>query len=518
MGRNINGPNWESRIVNNKYFDYWKINHPVFLSGEKPLFNAGPSQKLKERLMTQLSVGMHLQIIEGEPGTGKTTVLKKIAADLSIDLWDVLYLSSSEELLYLSFVRRLMNFLNTSDTHQAFPSLQKIISNLERISRSRRKILILLDVDSTAKNIESFARDARPLFEIIQSHNLALYCIISIPTEFSDSIRTLKDKAAWSGALKSFNKKEMQQVIQMYLEQAHLSPNLFDESIISYIYKLANGSLARSLQLGESLLIDASISESLTIKLPDSEPDQNEAESLAPSNLHLISQTIPSSTLPSALQLNQNSLTSLDLQIFPPATLGHEERTYPPIVKNPPSLNTDEMPKTDHLSTIHIVDLEIKSNSVQNAEKNTEQNPEQNTERDAGRNTEQNLGSQMVAAVSETISEISSPKLELDLISTDENHALLAGTESVTTKQPEFVALEISIEEMPLIKNESELVADKDTTDKVTANSVKVNESIPDVRKTDAKKQLKKGNKSRIKPKSQELKPRQSLSSLTKPQ
>ncbi len=489
--------------MNNKYFDYWKINHPVFLSGDKPLFNAGPSQKLKERLITQLSVGMHLQIIEGESGTGKTTVLKKIAADLSMDIWDVLYLSSSEELLYLSFVRRLMNFLNTADTHQTFPSLQKIISNLERLSRSRRKILILLDVDSTAKNIESFARDARPLFEIIQSHDLALYCIISIPTEFSDSIRTLKDKAAWSGTLKSFNKKEMQQVIQMYLEQAHLSPSLFNESIISYIYRLSNGSLARSLQLGESLLIDASISESSTIKLPNSEPDdQNEPESLAPLKLDLISQTLPSSTLPSALLLNQNSLTSLDLQIIPPDTLAHEERTYAEIAKNPQSLNTDEIPKTDHLSTMHIAELEIKPNPVQNVEQNVEQN----------------LGSKMVAPVSDTISPASNPKLDLDLISTDENHAPLAGSESLTTKPPELEALETNKTDMPLTKNESELVTDKDKTDKVTADPVKADESTTDVIKTDAKELPKKGKKSRIKPKNQEIKPRQSLSSLTKPQ
>lgn len=492
--------------MSNKYFDFWHIQHPVFLSGSKNLFSAGPSHKLKERLITQLSVGMHLQIFEGDPGTGKTSILKNIASDLSPNTWDVLYLSASDELLYSTYVKRLMSFLNTSEPHQVFPSLQKIVSNLERLSKSRRKILILLDIDSTAKNIDSFSREARALFEIIQSHDLTLYSIISIPKEFNAMMMPLIEKTAWHGALPPFRRKEMQQIIQIYLDKANLSPNLFDESVVEYIFKNANGSLTKALQLCESLLIDASIAESMLIKTPTMESPTKEHDLPYGSNPTHLQEVV--SQPPQSLELASSTRSSFKFELET-AVENILEKQKPQ--NSSPTNDISQGPKNQAIMNVQTHSL---------SDSPTEDTSKQDL------NIDDKMSLPLREPKNMLQSSISSANLELDIDSGLVNDALMSKS---TLNQNLIKAEDLTVDSLGITQDKPNIdkswvepgiatqqpnsnQADNEDKANVHDNEASVNTKVSEEKVTS-----KKGKKSRVKPKRQEPKQRQSLSSLTKP-
>jgi hypothetical protein len=489
--------------VSNKYFDFWHIQHPVFLSGSKNLFSVGPSHKLKERLITQLSVGMHLQIFEGDPGTGKTSILKNIASDLSPNAWDVLYLSASDELLYSTYIKKLMSFLNTSEPQQVFPSLQKIVSNLERLSKSRRKILILLDIDSTAKNIDSFSREARALFEIVQSHDLTLYSIISIPKEFNAMMMPLIEKSAWHGALPPFKRKEMQQIIQLYLENANLSPNLFDEPVLEYIFKNANGSFTKALQLSESLLIDASIADSMIIKYPTMESPVKEHDLAYSSNPTHLQEVLSQPSQPLELASNPQASVKFELDT---AVEDNTEKQLP-----------------QKLSPINDISQSTPNQTTMNAQLD---GANASSEKVASLSIDKEFPISLSKPKDNSKSSISSPNLVLDIDSDLVNDALMPES---SLNQNSIKTIDLTIDSLgesqgepnkdksslePGVSPNQPNSASANKEDKPSAHE---NEPLVNTKASDEKETPKKGKKSRVKPKSQEPKQRQSLSSLTKP-
>jgi type II secretory pathway predicted ATPase ExeA len=259
MERNPLGPIRKGGIVSNRYFRYWSIKEPVFLSHDKEFFLGGPFQPLLDRLTTQLYVGMKIQVIQGPSSCGKTTLLRQISRSLPVEDWDVLYLGTvSSETPSQSLSHKLVRFLDTS-SEEDLPSLPKIVDSLERLSRSKRKILLLLDIHQTTTELQELESEITRLFEVVTYHNLPLYLIVASPL---NRLENTKVRSEWTGNLRPLSSEEATGYLKWCLSRAQIQSDLFSEDLTSKLYKESNGSLLKLSQLAESVLIDLSLNQS----------------------------------------------------------------------------------------------------------------------------------------------------------------------------------------------------------------------------------------------------------------
>jgi hypothetical protein len=313
----------------------------------------------------------------------------------------------------------------------------------------------------------------------------------------------LIEKSAWQGALPPFKRKEMQQIIEIYLEKANLSPKLFEEPVIEYIFKNANGSFTKALQLSESLLIDASIADSMIIKSHTMESPVKEHDLAYSSNSNHIQEPLSRPSQPLELASNPRAPVKFELDT---AVEDITEKQLP-----------------QKLSPFNDISQSTPNQSIMNAQP---KGTNASSEKDASLSIDNESPISLSKPKDHSASSSSSPRLELDIGSDLVNDALMPES-SLNQNSIKTVDLTIdSLGESPgePDKNRSSVEpgASPNQPNSASASkegrpSVHENEPLAHTKKSDEKETPKKGKKSRVKPKSQEPKQRQSLSSLTKP-
>ncbi|MEI8025525.1 MAG: ATP-binding protein [Pseudomonadota bacterium] len=259
--------------MNNRYFKYWSITKPVFISNEKKFYSEGPFQSIFDRLKTQLYIGMNFQIIRGPAGTGKSTILREMSRQLPVTEWDILSLGTiSSGIAPNSLTSKLLGFLDTTSSQDNTKTILEIVSSLERLSKSRRKILCLLDINSSSEELTKFEGEIARILEAVRHHNLPLYIIAACPSE---KMSLSLEKSDWTGEIPKLTEEEATGYLKWCLMEARLEPSLFTSKMISQFYLEAHGSLLKLSQLAESQLIDLSLdrpggeSKSVALQYPD---------------------------------------------------------------------------------------------------------------------------------------------------------------------------------------------------------------------------------------------------------
>ena len=256
--------------MNNRYYKYWSIKEPVFITNEKRFYKEGPFETILERLTTQLYIGMNFQIVRGPASCGKTTILREIARQLPVEEWDVLYLGLlSSDLTPNSLTWRLLGFLDTTIGHDEKKPLMKIISSLERLSKSKRKILVLLDIHPQCGQIDELEKELNQILEVVQYHHLPLYMIAASTQE---TFEKAFSKANWTGDLRKLTLEEASSYLKWCLSEARIDSHVFSSNMISQWFNEAQGSLQKLAQLAESQLIALSL-EKPKITIGNDEPN-----------------------------------------------------------------------------------------------------------------------------------------------------------------------------------------------------------------------------------------------------
>ena len=243
--------------MNNKYFKYWSITKPVFISNERNFYPEDPFGTIFERLKTQLYIGMNFQIIRGPESCGKTAVLRELSRQLPVAEWDILYLGTiSTDIAPNTLTTKLLRFLDTTASHENPKNILEIVSSLERLSKSRRKILCLLDIHSGAEDLTKLELEIARILEVVRHHNLPLYLIAACPNGKMENIMAKSD---WTGDIHPLTAEQAGAYLRWNLIDARIDPEIFTSQMISDLYLRANGSLLKLSQLAESQLIDLSL-------------------------------------------------------------------------------------------------------------------------------------------------------------------------------------------------------------------------------------------------------------------
>lgn len=243
--------------MNNRYFKYWSISKPVFISNQKEFYSEEPFHTIFDRLKTQLYVGMNFQILRGPASSGKTTILKEILRQLPAAEWDILYLRTiSSDIAANSLTSKLLGFLDTTSSQDNPKNIMEIVSSLERLSKSRRKILCLLDINSSSEDLTKLEWEIARLLEVVRHHNLPLYIIAACPFGKMESSIAKSD---WTGDIRKLAEEEASGYLKWCLMEARLDPNILTSKMISQFFLEAHGSILKLSQLAESQLIDLSL-------------------------------------------------------------------------------------------------------------------------------------------------------------------------------------------------------------------------------------------------------------------
>lgn len=200
-----------------------------------------------------------IALITGEPGTGKTTVVRKYINTLDPEIYKLIYISSGNFKVF-DFYQALCNSLDIpTERCQKVDMYKRIQKEFVRMQREERmKPVVVID---DAQLLPSKVIDE---FKIFYDFDFDSRCYVSVILIGNEGIRkrmrqikyeSLKDRIVTNYEMKGLTLEETEQYISSRLESAGAKKDLFDKQVVNAIYHASKGNCRRANSLLTSMLM-----------------------------------------------------------------------------------------------------------------------------------------------------------------------------------------------------------------------------------------------------------------------
>ena len=200
-----------------------------------------------------------IALITGEPGTGKTTVIRKYLDDLDPELYKLIYMSSGNYKVF-DFYHALCDSLDLpTERCQRVNMYTRIQNEFVRIQKEeKRKPIVVIDdahllpsrVIDEFKIFYDFDFDSRCYVSVIMIGNSGIRTMIR-----KEKYESLRDRIVTNYDMNGLDKNEAEEYIQSRLEGAGGNPKLFNKQVINAINHVSNGNCRRMNSIVTELLM-----------------------------------------------------------------------------------------------------------------------------------------------------------------------------------------------------------------------------------------------------------------------
>lgn len=225
-------------------------------------------------LLTTKGIGL----ISGDPGCGKTTIIRNWSHSLNQAAYKVIYLPLST-LTVIEAYRQLALSLNILPQHKKHQNFEEIQQAIRRLA-IEKKVTPVIIFDEANHMSNGFLNDLKIIFNFdMDSRDLAIVLLVGQP--IINNILNLKNNEAirqriiTSYQLEPMSQEESKKYIQVKLETANANPQVFNEAALKAIASYAHGNpriVSRvcdtSLMLGNALNTNI-INEEIVLKAID---------------------------------------------------------------------------------------------------------------------------------------------------------------------------------------------------------------------------------------------------------
>jgi type II secretory pathway predicted ATPase ExeA len=207
------------------------------------IFQSSDLNELNSRLRYIQSV-RGIFVVIGEPGTGKSTALRKFASAMNPGLYKPCYFTLST-VTVMDFYRGLLSSLGeipSSRKVTMFGQIQQTIITL--YNEQRITPVIMLDEVHTLSN--SILEDLRLLFSFEMDSKTPFILILSGQTQLRNKLQLginapLRQRITLKHVMQGLKREELPEYLSSRLRVAGLNQNIFQTGAIDALYSISNG-------------------------------------------------------------------------------------------------------------------------------------------------------------------------------------------------------------------------------------------------------------------------------------
>jgi len=197
-------------------------------------------------LKEPLGIGVFL----GTSGLGKTYIIRDFTNNLNKDLYKVIYINASHNMLVFDFIKLICNSLNL-DTGACYKiDLYQNIQNeiIRLVKHDKVKPIVIIDDAHNLSREIIFNLKILYDFEIDSKDYVTLILIgyLELKTELSKNIQeTLNQRIIVNYKLNGLSRKEVKNYIKTRMEYANLNNDIFSPDALSALYSCSKSSPRR---------------------------------------------------------------------------------------------------------------------------------------------------------------------------------------------------------------------------------------------------------------------------------
>lgn len=183
-------------------------------------------------------------MVIGEPGTGKSTALRRFAATMNPGLYRTCYFTLST-VTVMDFYRGLLTSLGEIPSSRKISMFQQIQQSIKTLYHDQ-KITPVIMLDEVHMLSNSILEDLRLLFSFNMDSENPYILILSGQTQLRNKLQLavntpLKQRISIKHVMQGLKKEELNQYLSTRLRLAGLSENIFTEAATEVIYASSKG-------------------------------------------------------------------------------------------------------------------------------------------------------------------------------------------------------------------------------------------------------------------------------------
>lgn len=256
----------------NSYVTRYGLEFNPFIKNSKEILIETSEYKEVDFRLNNLLLTKGFGVLTGEPGRGKTTIIRNFANTLNEAAYKVVYICMST-LTCLEFYRQLSEKLNVEPSFRKYDNFKNIQQAITRL-QVEKKITPIIIIDEANYMNSAILNDFKLLFNFnMDSSDKAIVLLVGLPsleqTLRLNSHEPLRQRITMNYHLDSLNKEESKKYILEKIKAAGCSQKVFEEAALEAIVNSANGTprvinkiCDKALLIGFSLnknMIDAEI-------------------------------------------------------------------------------------------------------------------------------------------------------------------------------------------------------------------------------------------------------------------
>lgn len=220
------------------------LSYDPFLKNHKECFVETDDAREALHRLNLLADTKGFGLLTGEPGTGKTTVIRNWCRSLNPSLFKVVY-SSLSTLTVIEFYRNIALGLGLQPAFRKVDNFHLIQDEITRLW-SERRITPVFVVDEANHICSDIFSDFKILFNFeMDSQDRSVVLIAGLPQIFHtlrlSSQEALRQRIVLNCSIDGINKAEGRTYIEAHLRHAGATHPVFEENAIEALLNRANG-------------------------------------------------------------------------------------------------------------------------------------------------------------------------------------------------------------------------------------------------------------------------------------
>lgn len=228
----------------NNYTSRYSLEFNPFIKNSKEVLVETTEYKEIVFRLNTLLLTKGFGLITGEPGRGKTTVIRNWAKSLNSLVYKVIYISMST-LTVMEFYRQLANELNVEPSHRKIDNFRSIQSAINRLA-TEKKVTPIIIIDEANYINSAILNDLKIIFNFdMDSSDKAVILLVGLPKLNSTLQLTahepLRQRITMNYHIGELTKEEARKYINEKLSGAGCQVQIFENAAIESIINAANG-------------------------------------------------------------------------------------------------------------------------------------------------------------------------------------------------------------------------------------------------------------------------------------
>lgn len=183
-------------------------------------------------------------VVIGEPGTGKSTALRRFASGMNPGLYKPCYFTLST-VTVMDFYRGLLTSLGEIPSSKKVTMFEQIQQSINTLYNEQRITPVIM-LDEVHMLSNSILEDLRLLFSFDMDSKTPFILILSGQTQLRNKLQLsvnapLRQRITIKHVMQGLNREELPDYLTSRLKAAGLNQNIFQSSAVEAIYSISNG-------------------------------------------------------------------------------------------------------------------------------------------------------------------------------------------------------------------------------------------------------------------------------------